>query len=155
MFRFPQPLTVVWTECGVANAAWDGKGNIVMCYEMAELMKTVFIKRVKSRKQLRIAVMSSLYLVFLHELGHALISMYDLPVVGREEDAADQLAALVLINAGDDGAGIAMLGAASFASSPGRARRPPSSTSTRSTSSGSTTSRAWSTARTRSGSRRW
>ena len=114
MFRFPQPLTVVWTECGVANAAWDGEGNIVMCYEMAEFVKALFIKRVKSRKQLRIAAMSSLYFVFLHEFGHALISMYDLPVVGREEDAADQLAALVLINSGDDGVGIAMLGATFF-----------------------------------------
>ncbi|MEO8702591.1 MAG: DUF4344 domain-containing metallopeptidase [Kofleriaceae bacterium] len=114
MFRFPQPLTVVWSECGVVNASWDGKGHIVMCYELAEFLKTLFINRVKDRKQLRIAAMSSLYFVFLHEFGHALISMYKLPAVGREEDAADQLAALVLINSGDDGVGIAMLGAGFF-----------------------------------------
>lgn len=36
--------------------------------------------------------------VFFHELGHALVSDYDIPVSGREEDAVDQLAALILID---------------------------------------------------------
>jgi len=36
--------------------------------------------------------------VFFHELGHALVSEYDIPILGREEDAVDQLAALILID---------------------------------------------------------
>lgn len=40
--------------------------------------------------------------------------MYRLPAVGREEDAADQLAALILIKSGDDGVGVAALGAQLF-----------------------------------------
>jgi hypothetical protein len=114
VFRFPQAVTIVWTECGAVNAAWDGQGNIVMCYELAEYLKTLFSKRVKDRKQLRIAVMSSLMFTFLHELGHGLISMYKIPAVGREEDAADQLAALVLISTGRDGVEVAMHGAQFF-----------------------------------------
>ncbi|MFC6050213.1 DUF4344 domain-containing metallopeptidase, partial [Methylobacterium hispanicum] len=35
--------------------------------------------------------------VFLHELGHALYDLLAVPVLGREEDAADQFAALVLL----------------------------------------------------------
>ena len=114
IFQFPQAVNVVWTECGVVNAAWDGEGNIVMCYEMAEFLKALFTKKVKDKKQLRIAVMSSLMFVFLHELGHGLIAMYKLPSVGREEDAADQLAGLVLIATGDSGLEIAMRGAQFF-----------------------------------------
>src|SRR5262245_46440192 len=114
IFQFPQAVNVVWTECGVVNAAWDGQGNIVMCYEMAEFLKGLFIKRIKDKKQLTIAVMSSLMFVFLHEFGHGLISMYKLPAVGREEDAADQLAGLVLIATGDSGLEIAMRGAQFF-----------------------------------------
>src|SRR3954471_20788487 len=38
-------------------------------------------------------------MVFEHEFGHALINAYDLPVLGREEDAADDLAVLLLIPA--------------------------------------------------------
>jgi hypothetical protein len=108
MFDFPQDVTVVWTECGDVNASWDGQGNIVMCFEMAEFVKALFVKTVKDKKELRTAVMSSLLFVFLHELGHGLIAMYKLPSVGREEDAADQLAGLALIEAGDNGAEIAM-----------------------------------------------
>lgn len=114
VFRFPQAVTIVWTECGAVNAAWDGQGNIVMCYELAEYLKALFGKRIKDRKQLRIAVMSSLLFTFLHELGHGLIAMYKIPAVGREEDAADQLAALVLISTGSDGVEIAMRGAEFF-----------------------------------------
>lgn len=36
--------------------------------------------------------------VFFHELGHALIDAYDLPVIGREEDAADGLASVMAIS---------------------------------------------------------
>jgi hypothetical protein len=38
-------------------------------------------------------------MIFEHEFGHALINAYDLPVLGREEDAADDLAVLLLIPA--------------------------------------------------------
>lgn len=114
MFDLPQDVTIVWRECGAVNAAWDGQGNIVMCYEMAEHLKALFTKKVKDPKQLRIAVMSSLMFVFLHELGHGLIAMYKLPSVGREEDAADQLASLVLIATGDAGVEVAMRGAQFF-----------------------------------------
>jgi hypothetical protein len=34
---------------------------------------------------------------FYHELGHMVIDIYDLPVTGREEDVADQLAAYWLL----------------------------------------------------------
>ena len=114
MFQFPQAVNVVWTECGVVNAAWDGQGNIVMCYEMVEFLKGLFIKRIKDPKQLTVAVTSALLFVFLHELGHGLITIYKLPAVGREEDAADQLAGLVLIATGDSGVDVAMRGAQFF-----------------------------------------
>jgi hypothetical protein len=37
-------------------------------------------------------VEGNLYFLGYHELGHALVSELDLPVVGREEDAVDRLA---------------------------------------------------------------
>jgi hypothetical protein len=47
----------------------------------------------------------NLLFVFYHELGHGLIHKLDLPVLGREEDAADQLATLMLMDAGTDSVG--------------------------------------------------
>lgn len=37
--------------------------------------------------------------IFEHEFAHALVAIYDLPVLGREEDAADDLATLLLLQA--------------------------------------------------------
>jgi hypothetical protein len=47
----------------------------------------------------------NLLFVFYHELGHGVIHKLDLPVLGREEDAADQLATLMLMDAGSDAVG--------------------------------------------------
>jgi hypothetical protein len=38
--------------------------------------------------------------VMLHELGHALFDVQDLPLFGREEDAADQIAGLMMLQFG-------------------------------------------------------
>jgi len=50
----------------------------------------------------RFVAANTLWTLF-HELGHGFVSIYDLPVVGREEDAVDQLATLVMLTLyGDD-----------------------------------------------------
>lgn len=41
-------------------------------------------------------VWSNMIATFYHELGHALIDVLELPVLGREEDAADALSALLI-----------------------------------------------------------
>ena len=40
----------------------------------------------------------------MHEMGHALIDLYDLPVLGKEEDAADSVATVFLTRAVGNGA---------------------------------------------------
>ena len=40
----------------------------------------------------------------LHELGHLLIAMYDIPIVGREEDAVDALATVLMLKDFTNGA---------------------------------------------------
>ncbi len=44
----------------------------------------------------------NLYFLAYHEVGHALISEFDIPVVGREEDAVDQLATWIMAPADKD-----------------------------------------------------
>jgi hypothetical protein len=50
------------------------------------------------REQLAEFVSGNMLFVLLHELGHAAIGELDLPVLGREEDAADSFASLTLIH---------------------------------------------------------
>ena len=49
------------------------------------------------------ATMDALMHTIFHELAHALISQFDLPVLGKEEDAADGLASMLLIEYLDEG----------------------------------------------------
>ncbi|MEK9752119.1 MAG: DUF4344 domain-containing metallopeptidase, partial [Rhodospirillaceae bacterium] len=51
----------------------------------------------EERHQSRTFVTGNVVFTLLHEAGHALIHMLDLPTLGREEDAADNLAALRMI----------------------------------------------------------
>lgn len=41
--------------------------------------------------------------VFYHELAHALVDTLDIPVLGKEEDAADTLATILMLSIRDDG----------------------------------------------------
>jgi len=50
------------------------------------------------RQQLAEFVSGNMLFVLLHELGHTTVGELDLPVLGREEDAADSFASLTLIH---------------------------------------------------------
>lgn len=51
--------------------------------------------------------------VLFHELGHCLIHQLELPTVGKEEDAVDEFATLLLLESGETGE-IAILSAATW-----------------------------------------
>jgi hypothetical protein len=55
----------------------------------------------------------------MHELGHGLIDVLELPVTGREEDAVDQLATILLLNQGATGDSLAFGAVGWFASRAG------------------------------------
>lgn len=50
----------------------------------------------------------------MHEIGHVLFEQYDLPMLAREEDAADALASVLLLEYVDNGARIALNAAEMF-----------------------------------------
>lgn len=50
----------------------------------------------------------------MHEIGHVLYNQYDLPLLAREEDAADALASVLLLEYVEDGATIALNAADMF-----------------------------------------
>jgi hypothetical protein len=58
------------------------------------------------------AVLGPLFDVFFHETGHALFDMLQVPVLGREEDAADQVSAYLMLQFGKAEARRLILGTA-------------------------------------------
>ena len=62
-----------------------------------------------------VIVMDVVMHTLFHEVGHALIAQYELPVVGREEDGVDGLANVLLLDYIEDGDQIASSAADMFA----------------------------------------
>ena len=101
--------------CGGPNSYYDGAGRVHLCYSWFYFMDTeVAVERKRppnepfsstslglmpgfSRSEVLVGGAVS---VILHELGHALFQIQDIPLLGREEDAADQIAALLMLQYG-------------------------------------------------------
>ncbi|HEX3531411.1 MAG TPA: DUF4344 domain-containing metallopeptidase, partial [Thermoanaerobaculia bacterium] len=88
-FVLPYDVTITMTECGEANAFYTPeKKTVALCYELIDDFADRFLANARSKKEeedggeaLAGATMFTLY----HELGHAMIDVYDLPVTGKEE----------------------------------------------------------------------
>lgn len=97
----PRDLKVRLEECGEINAAYDPETKSVqLCYELFDHFLQLFGSEAESDADREEAVgksVAALSFAFYHELGHALIDFYNLPVTGKEEDAVDQLATVMLL----------------------------------------------------------
>lgn len=102
--RMPRSVLVHLGPCATANAFYEPRtSRIIVCYEFAAQIARVLSAQIHGEQALARAVLGTTFFAFFHELGHALRHQLDLAVVGREEDAVDQLATLVLLSAGDMG----------------------------------------------------
>lgn len=109
----PRDAAVLMSECGRIDAYYEPKApGVVICYELAEHFESLFKGRAKG-KELERMVTGAVFFAFFHELGHALVHQLKLPITGKEEDAVDQLAAVILIESGS-GIEMALDGARAF-----------------------------------------
>jgi hypothetical protein len=98
VLALPRDITIVLAEVGVVNAWWDpSTSQIVLTYELMEHFGQIFAPHAQSEEELGQAVLYATVFVFSHEMGHALVSVHNLPITGKEEDAVDQLATLIFI----------------------------------------------------------
>ena len=100
-FTLNQMLTIGLGECGQPNAFYQrDRKIIVVCLELIpNLVDRVRRERSQraSPEEVKNLVAGSLVFVVLHEMGHALIDLQGLPVLGREEDAADQISTFLIL----------------------------------------------------------
>ncbi|MFN7975957.1 MAG: DUF4344 domain-containing metallopeptidase [Acidobacteriota bacterium] len=114
-FVLPRDVPIEFRECGESNAFYDPEtGKISMCYELVADISEMLAGQFEKPEEADEAVVDAMLFFFFHEMGHCLIHIYDLPTTGKEEDAVDQLATLVLVDAGEDGEKAALDGAVSF-----------------------------------------
>lgn len=113
--RLPGPLLLKFDGCdGVSNAWYEPDDHAVtVCYEYIDDVLSNAPKETTAAGVTRDdAIVGPGVEVFLHEIAHALFDMLRLPILGREEDAADQIAAYALLQLGKEEARRTVVGVA-------------------------------------------
>ena len=110
--RLPRSIGLLAAECDGGDDAspfyHSGYRTITVCYQFIVLVETITDKMMaaikKDPKAYPFPITREEFLwgliggVLLHESGHALFDVLDVPVFGREEDAADQISILVALH---------------------------------------------------------
>ena len=116
VFSLPHDIFIGFDACDEPNAFYDPeKKEVTVCHELVEQLYEAFRADDKTDDELDEVVANATTFVLFHEIGHALIDAYELPVTGREEDAVDQLSVLVLADGSEEGDQTVLDAARSFA----------------------------------------
>jgi hypothetical protein len=102
-FRLPRRVVLKVEGCdGTANA-YSGDDAVTVCYEYIDEIWQDVPKETTPEGVAPIdAFVGPLVDVFFHEFGHVVFYMLKVPVLGREEDAADAFSAYLMLNFGYD-----------------------------------------------------
>lgn len=112
-FQLVIPVEVVIAGCDGEPEAEYGDGEILICYEFIEsLIKNMPDETTPGGVEPEDTVVGPFFDTVLHEFSHALFDMFYTPMFGREEDAADQLAAYLYLQMGEEEARRLILGTA-------------------------------------------
>lgn len=108
MLKLPHDVTLAGEQCDQVNAYYSpDEKKITMCYELVADGFTRYRDKAESEEENSEHGQANLIDTLYHELGHAVIDIYDLPALGKEDDAADQLSAFIMAQGdGDDSASV-------------------------------------------------
>ena len=99
--QLPNRITISYRECGSANAYyWHSRHAIEICHELWDKRRRLYISTGNAREAVDRRLRAAMMFTFFHELGHALHDELDLPLLGRDEDAVDDIATLWMIRLG-------------------------------------------------------
>ena len=104
----PVDLTIKTKGCPDLGAvAWYDTPNsmptVTMCYELLQnIIKTTTSEEVRPGVTRHDAIVGQFLFWTLHETGHAVFDIFHVPLFGREEDAADQFSAYLILHFGKD-----------------------------------------------------
>ncbi len=90
VFKINTPLTLSLKNCGAVNAYYSSNSKeLTLCYEMLHHLFDFYKDSVPDETALGTKIGNALTFIYFHEVGHALIDILDIPLTGKEEDAAD------------------------------------------------------------------
>ena len=105
-YSFPRNIDIVFVDCGEENAFYDPETvEVYMCYELIQKYADIFAEEYQGDYSDEVILAG--HFTFLHELGHALVDQYQLPIIVREEDVVDSFATILLLQTGEEDSVIA------------------------------------------------
>jgi hypothetical protein len=116
--KLPRKLTVSVDQCGAPTRPYKPGGPVTICYELVAQIGQIASKLDASLQPTVNA--GAFILVALHELALGVFDELQIPVWGRMEDAADRLAALVMLQFGEDLARRTLIGATALFTASGK-----------------------------------
>jgi hypothetical protein len=100
-YRLPRAVTVRLAGCNGSVDAWYLNRKVTVCYEyLRVVMRRIEANRLPPWVTAEQALAGAFVDAVFHEFAHGLIELRQLPVLGREEDAADQLSAYTMLSLG-------------------------------------------------------
>jgi hypothetical protein len=114
-FLLPKLLPISFESCeGESEARYlYSEARIKVCYEYVDdIWKDAPTETTAAGVTPIDAIVGPLADVFFHEFGHALVDLHQIPILGREEYAADTISAMLMLSLGKDEARRLILGAA-------------------------------------------
>ncbi len=96
--RLPRELLLKVEACDGEINAWYTDDAVTVCYEYLDnILQNAPQQTTPAGVTRTDAIIGPVLDVFLHEVGHAVFDYNQVPILGREEDAADQFAAYILL----------------------------------------------------------
>ena len=103
-FRLPRDVKIRTIGCDGVSNAWyvpiDGVPTVTVCYEyLDDLWKRLPMMMTHNANEptQTDALVGQMFFAFAHEFGHLVFDVYDVPIFGHEEDAADSFATYIML----------------------------------------------------------
>jgi len=113
--KLPRKLVVQTEQCNAPRRPYQPGGAVTICYEYVAKIEQM-APRNPSAGSLppELMIVGAFVQTVLHEVSEAIFDILEVPVWGREEDAADKLAGFIMVQFGKEVALKVMVGAAWF-----------------------------------------
>lgn len=109
--RLPRRLLIKAESCDGVSNAWYENNAVTICYEfLDEIWRNSSSRSTPAGVSAIDTVVGPFVDVVLHEVGHAVFDFWQTPILGREEDAADQFSAYIMLQFSKDEARRLILG---------------------------------------------
>lgn len=113
--KLPRKLVVQTEQCNGSRRPYQPGGSVTICYEYVARIEQLAPRNPQPGSlPPELMVVGAFIQTVLHEVSLAIFDVFDVPVWGRMEDAADKLAGFIMVQFGKEVAQKVIIGAASF-----------------------------------------